>query len=64
MNELLEKFETVEIRIPEDNTTSSLPVIEPNDRFTVEVKPDVGARLPINRIAPPDLKASHKYEVY
>ena len=64
MNELLEKFETVEIRIPEDNTTSSLPEIGPNDRFTVEVKPDVGARLPINRIAPPDLKASHKYEVY
>jgi flagellin FlaB len=64
MNELLEKFETVEIRIPEDNTTSSLPEIEPNDRFTVEVKPDVGARLPINRIAPPDLKANHKYEVY
>ena len=64
MNELLEKFETVEIRIPEDNTTSSLPEIGPNDRFTVEVKPDVGARLPINRIAPPDLKEGHKYEVY
>jgi flagellin FlaB len=38
--------------------------IEPNDRFTVEVKPDIGAALPINRIAPPDLEKSHNYEVY
>jgi flagellin FlaB len=65
MNELLEKFETVEIRIPGDSgSPPTLPIIGPNDRFTVEVKPDVGARLPINRIAPPDLKANHKYEVY
>ncbi|CCJ36816.1 archaeal flagellin FlaB [Methanoculleus bourgensis MS2] len=64
MNELLERFETVQIVIPGENDAGTLPVIEPNDRFTVEVKPDVGARLPINRIAPPDLKASHKYEVY
>ncbi|SAI88754.1 archaeal flagellin FlaB [Methanoculleus bourgensis] len=64
MNELLERFETVQIVIPGENDAGTLPVIEPNDRFTVEVKPDVGARLPINRIAPPDLKANHKYEVY
>ena len=63
MDELLERFETVEIVIPGDNG-EPIPTIEPNDRFTVEVKPDVGARLPINRIAPPDLKANHKYEVY
>ncbi len=63
MNELLERFETVEIVIP-GNPAPGLPEIKPNDRFTVEVKPDIGARLPINRIAPPDLKASHKYEVY
>ena len=64
MNELLERFETVQIVIPGENDAGTLPVIEPNDRFTVEVKPDVGARLPINRIAPPDLKTNHKYEVY
>ncbi|MCE5338202.1 MAG: flagellin [Methanomicrobiaceae archaeon] len=64
MNELLERFETVQIVIPGENDAATLPVIEPNDWFTVEVKPDVGARLPINRIAPPDLKANHKYEVY
>ena len=63
MDELLERFETVEIVIPGDNG-EPIPTIEPNDRFTVEVKPDVGARLPINRIAPPDLKADHNYEVY
>jgi len=63
MDELLERFETVQIVIPGDNG-EPIPTIEPNDRFTVEVKPDVGARLPINRIAPPDLKADHKYEVY
>ena len=63
MDELLERFETVEIVIPGE-LAPGLPEITPNDRFTVEVKPDVGARLPINRIAPPDLKADHKYEVY
>jgi len=63
MDELLERFETVEIVIPGE-LAPGLPEIKPNDRFTVEVKPDVGARLPINRIAPPDLKANHKYEVY
>ena len=63
MDELLERFETVEIVIPGE-LAPGLPEITPNDRFTVEVKPDVGARLPINRIAPPDLKADHNYEVY
>ena len=63
MDELLERFETVEIVIPGE-LAPGLPEITPNDRFTVEVKPDVGARLPINRIAPPDLKTNHKYEVY
>ena len=63
MDDLLERFETVEIVIP-GKLAPELPEITPNDRFTVEVKPDVGARLPINRIAPPDLKANHKYEVY
>lgn len=63
-NELLERFETVEIVIPSTANLPELPTIEPNDPFTIEVKPDVGARLPINRVAPPNLKPGHKYEVY
>jgi len=60
-NDMLDKFEMVMITIP---NTDSLPTIGPNDRFTVEVKPDIGAALPINRIAPPDLLAENNYEVY
>ena len=58
-NQMLDKFEMVKITI-----SSSLPEIGPNARFTVEVKPDIGAALPINRIAPPDLQEDYYYEVY
>jgi len=58
-NDMLDKFEMVKITISDD-----LPKIEPNARFTVEVKPDMGAALPINRIAPPDFQKSRYYEVY
>ena len=61
MNDLLEKFETVAIEIPKSGT---LPTIEPNDWFTVEVRPDVGATLPIKRVAPPDLQDGRNYEVF
>jgi len=57
-NDMLDKFEMVKI------TISSLPTIGSNARFTVEVKPDKGAALPINRIAPPDFQPSRYYEVY
>ena len=60
---MLDKFETVIIDIP-GNTPRSLPSINVNNRFTVEVKPDIGAALPINRMAPPDLFSKHNYEVY
>ena len=59
LNDMLDKFESVKITI-----NSGLPSIGPNARFTVEVKPDIGAALPINRIAPADLQADHYYEVY
>ena len=62
-NDLLEKFETVEIKIS-GVTGKVLPTIVPNDWFTVEVKPDVGAALPIKRVAPPDLQDGQHYEVY
>ena len=62
-NDMLEKFETVEIKIS-GTTDKPLPAIVPNDWFTVEVKPDVGATLPIKRVAPPDLRPSRNYEVF
>ena len=58
-NDILDKFEMVKITI-----SSSLPTISPNDRFTVEVKPDIGAALPISRTAPADFQAGNYYEVY
>ncbi len=64
-NDMLDKFEMVMITIPGIETgLPALPTIGSNERFTVEVKPDIGAALPINRIAPPDLLAGHNYEVY
>ena len=62
-NNMLEKFELVKITI-NGTTDASLPKIKPNERFTVEVKPDIGAALPINRVAPPDLVKDNNYEVY
>jgi flagellin FlaB len=61
-NDMLEKFETVEIKIDVSNLGTNK--IGPNDWFTVEVKPDVGAALPIKRVAPPDLRPSRNYEVF
>ena len=58
-NDMLDKFEMVKITV-----STGLPEIKTNDRFTVEVKPDIGAALPINRIAPADFQAGHNYEVY
>jgi len=58
-NNMLDKFEMVKITI-----STGLPEIKTNARFTVEVKPDIGAALPINRIAPPDFQSNYNYEVY
>ncbi|MDD4455377.1 MAG: hypothetical protein PHI67_08725 [Candidatus Methanomethylophilaceae archaeon] len=62
-NDMLDKFEMVMINIT-SATDKTLPTIGVNDRFTVEVKPDIGAALPINRMAPPDLYSKNNYEVY
>jgi len=59
-NNMLDKFEMVKITI----SGADLPTISPNDRFTVEVKPDIGAALPISRTAPADFQAGYFYEVY
>jgi len=64
LNNMLDKFEMVKITINETLSGKTLPTIDTNARFTVEVKPDIGAALPINRIAPPDFQPGHNYEVY
>jgi flagellin FlaB len=63
LNDMLDKFEMVKIDIKTQGP-KELPTINVNDRFTVEVKPDIGAALPINRMAPPDLYSKNNYEVY
>lgn len=64
-NDMLERFELVKITIPGSSVGErTFPTIATNERFTVEVKPDIGAALPINRIAPPDLVKGNNYEVY
>jgi len=60
-NNLLEPFEFVLVTI---GTVDALPTIGENVRFTVEVKPDVGASYPIQRNAPPSIIAGTYYEVY
>ncbi|MCT8337888.1 flagellin [Methanoculleus sp. Afa-1] len=59
-NQLLEKFETVRVDVP----VGDYIAISANERFTVEVKPDIGASYPVSRVAPPDLAATKFYEVY
>jgi len=62
-NNMLDKFETVQIDIGTGGMVT-LPTIGPNDRFSVEVVPDVGAALPIGRVAPADFQKGYKYQVY
>jgi len=64
-NDILDKFEMVKITINGSTTNApALPPISPNDRFTVEVKPDIGAALPISRTAPSAFQKDYYYEVY
>jgi len=66
-NDILDKFEMVKITINGSVTNPDappLPDISPNDRFTVEVKPDIGAALPISRTAPSAFQKDYYYEVY
>ena len=56
---LLELNEMVLLDIDIDAVT-----VGPNNQFTVEVKPDKGAALPITKTAPAALTAGQWYEVY
>ena len=64
-NDMLDKFETVQIDVfSESGAGIKLPTIGPNDRFNIEVVPDIGAALPIGRVAPADFQEGYKYPVY
>jgi flagellin FlaB len=60
-NQLLERGEIIDVGI---NNTNGAYLIKPNLPFTIEVKPSVGASLPITRYAPLTLAAGSIYEVY
>jgi len=60
-NNLLNQYEFVLVTIP---LSAKDPTIGVNDRFTVEIKPDVGASYPIQRNAPPNIVSGVNYEVY
>lgn len=62
-NDLLETNEFVLVTIGATGKTA-LPDIGTNVRFTVEVKPDVGASYPIQRNAPRFISDGEFYEVY
>jgi len=57
---MLDKGDMVLITITVDKKLD----IGKNTKFLVEVKPDVGAALPIFRTAPPSLETDKFYEVY
>ncbi len=63
---LLESLEMVQITIPLTTQfkTATSTNIGVNDKFNIDIKPDVGAALPVARTAPPGLTANHYYEVY
>lgn len=68
-NHLLEKHEMVMITIPLTGTGTagfgdSGKTIGPNVRFNIDIKPDIGAALPMTKTAPPALVGDNNYELY
>ena len=65
-NDLLEKHEMVMITIPLTGTNdfSADKRIQPNDRFNIDIKPDIGASLAMTKTAPAALVADGNYELY
>ncbi len=64
---LLENLEMVQITIPltgADAFPAGTKQIGVNDKFSLDIKPDVGAALPVARTAPSGLAEGHFYEVY
>ena len=68
-NHLLEKHEMVMITIPLTGTGNAGfkdtgKWIGPNVRFNIDIKPDIGAALPMTKTAPAALVKDHNYELY
>jgi flagellin FlaB len=57
-NEVLEKYEMVQIGIDVTGAT-----IAEDEEFTIEVKPDIGAPIPIERTAPPAITNGEWYNL-
>ena len=68
-NHLLEKHEMVMITIPltgegDKGFGDEGKYIGPNVRFNIDIKPDIGAALPMTKTAPPALVSGNNYELY
>ena len=64
---LLENLEMIQITIPltgSDAFPEGNKQIGVNNKFSLDIKPDVGAALPVARTAPAGLTKGHFYEVY
>jgi len=64
VDNLLEKHEMVMITIPLTGEFAGANRIQPNDRFNIDIKPDIGAALSMTKTAPAALIANHNYELY
>lgn len=60
----LERGDVLEITIERGTSNNLTDIVKPNKPFTIEVKPPVGASLPIKRHAPLSLADNKVYEVY
>jgi flagellin FlaB len=63
----LERGDVLDIVVERNNgpdTAALTDVVTPNNPFTIEVKPPVGASLPIKRHAPLSLADDRTYEIY
>jgi len=66
-NNLLEKHEMVMITIPLTETGDKgfgNKKIEPNTRFNIDIKPDIGAALAMTKTAPAAMVKDNNYELY
>jgi len=65
-NNLLDKHEMVLITIPLTGTNDFAgdKRIQPNDRFNIDIKPDIGAALSMTKTAPASMAGDHNYELY
>ena len=65
-NNLLEKHEMVMITIPltDEKNFKDENRIQPNVRFNIDIKPDIGAALAMTKTAPAAMVANSNYELY